>query len=91
MNATKRDRSLKLEQELEQLGSILVTLRASHAELIHEIESLYAAREDTLKQYLRLTDEWCTVKKQREKSGLSVQTVKIQLGFYKNIRSYSMR
>ncbi|CAF1231078.1 unnamed protein product, partial [Didymodactylos carnosus] len=87
----KDDGRLKLEQELKQLGSVLITLRTSYAELGREVESLSATREDIFKQYLRLIHDWCSMKKQRKRWDLSLQTLKSHIVFYKNLRSYSVR
>ena len=80
---------LKLEQELSRAVSTLITLRKSYAVLGQEIEILYTTRGDTFKQYLQVAQSWCNVRKQRKQSDWSLQTLKEQLVFYKNISSYS--
>lgn len=82
---------LKLEQELSRAASTLLTLRTSYATLGQEIESLYATRGDTFKQYLQVTHSWCNVKKQRKQSDWSLQALKQNIVFYKSISSYSQR
>ena len=81
----------KLEQELSRLASTLLSLRTSYAALGQEIESLYAARGDTFKQYLQVAHSWCNVKKHRKQSDWSLQTLKQDIVFYKNISSYSQQ
>lgn len=85
----KGDSRLKLEQELKQSSSTLLAVRASYAELEREIAGLQATREDSLKQYLRVTQEWGSLKKEKKKWSMSLQTLKNQVACYKNLRSYS--
>jgi hypothetical protein len=87
----KDERRLKLEHELNQSSSAVINVRTSYAELEREIESLHAAREDTYQQYLTLTHDWCRSKKQTNEQQLSVQALKNQMVFYKDLRSYSVR
>jgi hypothetical protein len=87
----KDKRYLKLEQELKHSASDLHTLRISCTELERQIESLYAERTDIFNQYLTVTHDWCLVKKQRKKWYLNVETLKSYVGFYKNLRSHSVR
>jgi hypothetical protein len=85
----KYEQRLKLEQEVKESASALVTIRASYTKLEQENTSIYAAREDKLKQCLSVTHDWCSTKKQRKKQELSVQILKRQLVCYKNLHSYS--
>jgi hypothetical protein len=85
----KNGRRLKLELQLKESASALAILRASYAKLEQENNGLRAACEGLYQQYLRQTNNWCSMKKQRKKSELSVQALKRQLVYYKKIRSYS--
>jgi chromosome segregation ATPase len=88
---SKDKRILMLEDELKQSASMLITLRTSYEALQRNVENLHVESEDLYKQYLILTHDWCNVKKQRKKWDLSIETLKSYIGFYKNLRSYSMR
>jgi chromosome segregation ATPase len=85
----KDEQRLKFEQDLNQSSSILTNLRTSYAELGREVESVRTALENTFQQHLRVTHDWCQSKKQTMALQLSVQALKNQTVFYKNLRSYS--
>jgi chromosome segregation ATPase len=87
----KNQRILKLEEELKQSASVLITLRTSYAELQRQVENHNVENEDLLKEYLKLTHHLCDVKKQRQKSDLNVETWKSYIEFYKNLRSHTER
>ncbi|CAF0998548.1 unnamed protein product [Rotaria sordida] len=87
----KDDRRSKLEQELNQSSLTLNSVRASNSELGREVESLYAARNDTYQKYLRLTQDWSHMKRQSKEWALNMQLLKNQIAFYKNLRSHSTR
>ncbi len=84
----KDEQRLKFEQELNQSSSVLTNLRTSYAELGREVESVHAALKNTFQKHLRVTHDWCQSKKQTIASQLSVQALKNQIVFYKNLRSY---
>ncbi|CAF0983931.1 unnamed protein product [Rotaria sordida] len=83
------EQRLKLEQELDQSSSVLLNLRTSYAELRQEIENLRSAHEDTFKQYLTVSQNWSSSKKQTNKLKLNIQSFKKQLVLYKNLRSHA--
>ena len=83
--------SLSLEEELKKSSSVLISLRTAYAELQRELQSLYAEYDNSLKQYLVVSNNWCMVKKELNKWKQRVETLKRHIGFYKNIRSYSVR
>ncbi|CAF0979880.1 unnamed protein product [Rotaria sordida] len=87
----KDERRSKLEQELNQSSLTLNSVRASNSELGREVESLYAARNDTYQKYLRLTQDWSHMKRQSKEWALNMQLLKNQIAFYKNLRSHSTR
>lgn len=84
----KSERQSKLERELKESASVLVTLRASYKQMESEVGSFYAAREDMLKQHLTVTREWCGAMKQRKRWELNLHTVKNQIACYNRLRSY---
>jgi chromosome segregation ATPase len=84
---SKDRRIVKLEEELKQSKSILINTRTSYEQLQKEIENIYADNADLTKQYLALTHEWCSMRKQRKKWDLSMETLKSYVGFYRNLRS----
>lgn len=88
---TKDNRILLLEDELKQSASILLNLRSSYTELQREIDRLHIESEGLLKQYLELTTNWCSMKKQQKKWSLNIETLKSYIGFYKSLRSHSTR
>jgi len=87
----KDQRILKLEEELKQSESDLITLTTSYAELQRQIENQNIENENLFNQYLKLTHHLCDIKKQRNKSDLNVETLKSYIEFYKNLRSHTGR
>jgi chromosome segregation ATPase len=91
INQSSDEQRLKLQQELDQSSSTLINLRTSYANTQKKIEILHAEREDTLQQYLKVTDNWGHCRKQIAELKISVQAVKNQHVFYKNVRSHVSR
>ena len=91
INQSNDEQRLKLQQELDQSSSTLINLRTSYAQLEKKIESLHAEREDTFQQYLKVADNWSHWKKQITELKASVQALKNQHVFYKNLRSHVTR
>jgi chromosome segregation ATPase len=87
----KDKRSSILEEELKQSASTLNGLRTSYAEVQQKVDRLHAECDGLLKQYLTLTHDWCTVKKQGNKFNISIETLKSYILFYKNLRSYTRK
>ena len=82
---------LALEQELKQSASQLNSLRTSYTELGREIEGIHAECEDLIKRYLSLAYEWCNLMTQRKHWNQTLEALKREIAFYKNIRSYSVQ
>jgi uncharacterized protein (UPF0335 family) len=91
LNQSNDEQRLKLQQELDQSSSMLINVRTSYANSQKQIEILHAEREDTFQQYLKVTDNWGQWKKQIIELTVSIQALKNQHVFYKNIRSYVSR
>jgi chromosome segregation ATPase len=91
INQSNDEQRLKLQQELDQSSSTLINLGTSYAISQKKIESLHAEREDTFQQYLKVTDNWGHCKKQVTELKASVQALKNQHVFYKNMRSHVTR
>jgi len=91
LNQSNDEQRLILQQELDQSTYTLINLRTSYATSKKKIDSLHAEREDTLQQYLKVTDNWGHLKKQITKLKVSVQVLKNQHVFYKNICSHVAR
>jgi hypothetical protein len=87
----KDSRHSKLEQELKQLASVLVTLGASYVDLERVVAGHVTERENLIRQYLSLSHDRCNIKKQRNRWDLSMESLKSYIAFYKNLRSYSGR
>lgn len=88
---SKDNRVLLLEDELKQSTSALISLRGSYGELQREVEHYHAESQDLLKQYLTLSNNWCSMKKQQKKWNLNVASLKSYIAFYKNLLSQSTR
>lgn len=78
-----------LDDEARKSASALLGLRSSYGEMQRRVEGLYVECDDLFKQYLTLTNDWCIVKKQRNKGHLSMETLKSSIAFYKSIQSYT--
>ncbi|CAF3336261.1 unnamed protein product [Rotaria socialis] len=78
---------VKLEQELNQSGSTLANLRTSYASMEQTVVGLRANLKDTLRQYMALTKEWSSLKKQTKELKCSLQVINIQIQFSKTIYS----
>jgi chromosome segregation ATPase len=91
INQSSDGQRLQLQQELDQSSSMLMNLRTSYTELQKKTEGLHAERENTFQQYLKVADNWGHRKKQISELKVSVQMLKNQHAFYKDIRSYATR
>ncbi|CAF2051323.1 unnamed protein product [Rotaria magnacalcarata] len=80
-------RRVNLEQELNQSGSALANLRTSYALMEQTVAGLRANLKDTLRQYMSLTKEWSSLKKQTKELKCSLQMINIQIQFSKTIYS----
>lgn len=87
----KNDPQSKLQEELNQSTNILISLRTSYGNMEQEIANLYQTRENTFKQYLKITQDWCQMKKQQKKWEITKDILKNQIACYKNLRSYSLQ
>ena len=79
----------KLDAEFQQSSSTLNTLRASYAKIGREVETLSVTRDETFQQYLKLSQDWSRSRKQTRERELTLEVLRSQIGFYKNISSYS--
>lgn len=83
------DSRSKLELELKQSSANLANLRSSYTDLEREIAGLYASREDSLRQYMAVTQKWGSLRKEKKKYNSNLTTLKNQVQCYKNLRTYS--
>ena len=84
---SKDARIPSLEDELKKLVSSLVSIRSSYEQTQRTVEHLQEENRRLLQQYLVLTNEWCSIRKQRKKWELGMETLRSYVGFYKNIRA----
>ncbi|UJR20159.1 hypothetical protein I4U23_023291 [Adineta vaga] len=84
----KDGRRFKFEQELNQSSSVLTNLRTSYADLQRQVDSVYATWKNTFQQHLAITVDWRESKRQTFALLLSVEALKNQMIFYKNLVSY---
>ena len=85
----KDEQRVQLDAEFQQSSSVLSTLRTSYAKVGREVEILSATREDTFQQYLKLTQEWSRTRKQSKEREFSVEALRTQILFFKNISVYA--
>ena len=83
---TKDQRIPILENELKQIQSTLISVRSSYEQLQKVVDNLHVENARLLQQYFGLTNEWCSVRKQRKKWDLNMETLRSYVGFYKNLR-----
>jgi chromosome segregation ATPase len=86
-NQSSDKEGLKLQQELDQSSTMLISLRTSYGELQKNIEGLHAEREDTFKQYLKVAKTWGCWKKQTNVLKVNLQALRNQHVFYKELRA----
>ncbi|CAF1082165.1 unnamed protein product [Adineta steineri] len=81
----------ELEQELKQVVSNLNILHKSYAELERTAKNQYVERDNLFTQYLTLTHNWCNQKAKRKKYDQSMELLKNNIVFYKNLSAYIAR
>jgi chromosome segregation ATPase len=82
---------LKIKQEVDQSSSTLINLRTSYGELQTKIGGLRTEHEGIFQQYLKMTTTWSHWRKQTSGLKVSIQSLKNQHVFYKDIRSHAAR
>ena len=91
VNQSSNEQRLKLQQELDHSSSSLISVRTSYEELQKTIEGLHVEREDIFQQYINVANNWGHWKTQISELKVSVNALKSQHVFYKDIRSYATR